>query len=537
MKKILTFLLMVISSQMFAQNYPVSSINITLPVNPDPNTANWGSGTSVFIINATARAKEGNIENQVIESKILVTIKKGGDKVCGSYTSSNAPPSNFNSVSKVWSGQNAVSLLGKDCILKTGNYTVCVQLFGLRGDPLSEEKCRPFSVIGEESQSYQPPQAISPANGTTLSEKDAKMPITFRWTPVVPRPNNEVIYKVKLIEIRQGQSATAAMKSASPIFEKEVVNQTQMVMTSLSPHPIAKDSKYGWYVQATNKEGKTFGGNNGNSGVNVFKSGNIIDIQIDSISMSCCLGGKQNLYLKVKNNLSGNVKIMTIGYRKNVTGPLVDISSLINPPLAAIIAGNGVKIFNSSINCIDNVDSLKLVVYATDPNDPDVFESEKATTKLRCPCTACNSIRIDIPANGVISLDSTIKLQTPVIVSPGNVKKIKTQLVSFEYKPESNDCVPCNRDTHNWGNFISASLNDHDFNANGILNWGHELQWNSRNANGANLNGTFNFNISLPPIVKCCKVKMKFCIRYIFELDNCVVCEKLVCYSYPLTNK
>jgi len=271
MKKILTFLLMAISAQLFAQNYPITSINITLPVNPDANTANWGSGTSVFIISATTRAKEGHIDNLVIESKILVTIKNGGSKICGSYTSATAPASDFNTITKVWGGSTAVSLLGKECRLKPGDYTLLVQFFDLKNNALSDEKCKPFSIRGEEQQTYQAPQAISPADGSVIGKKDSKSPILFRWTPVVPRPNNEVIYKVKLIEIRQGQSATAALKSASPVFEKEVINQTLLVLPSLSPYPIAKDSKYGWFVQATNKEGNPIGGNNGNSGVNVFK--------------------------------------------------------------------------------------------------------------------------------------------------------------------------------------------------------------------------------------------------------------------------
>ena len=188
MKKILLFILMVISAQMYAQNYPVSSINVTLPANPDPNTANWGNGASVFIINATAKTGAAGIDKLLIESKILVTIKQGGDKICGSYSASNAPASNFNSVTRVWSGQNAVALLGKTCILKPGEYLVCVQFFGQRNDQLSEEKCKPFSIRSQEPQNFMAPQAISPADGSMISEADAKKPITFRWAPVVPKP-------------------------------------------------------------------------------------------------------------------------------------------------------------------------------------------------------------------------------------------------------------------------------------------------------------------------------------------------------------
>jgi hypothetical protein len=154
-----------------------------------------------------------------------------------------------------------------------------------------------------------------------------------------------------------------------------------------------------------------------------------------------------------------------------------------------------------------------------------------------CKCTDCDSIQMIIPGNDIGILNSILWLKTPVIVMPGAVKTIKTQLVNFEFYPESAECMPCNRDSRQWGNFINGTLNDIDFNTNGILNWGHELQWNSNHLFASNLNGIFRFNISLPPLVKCCKAEIKFCIRYIFEFDNCVVCEKVICYSYSLTNK
>jgi hypothetical protein len=154
-----------------------------------------------------------------------------------------------------------------------------------------------------------------------------------------------------------------------------------------------------------------------------------------------------------------------------------------------------------------------------------------------CICTACDSIQINIPSNGHISIDSTLSLQTPVSVTPRFVKTIKAQLVYFEYKPETDDCVPCNRNSNDWGNFIGATLSDNEFSPDGLLTHGHELQWNNANANGATLNGNFNFHISLPPLVNCCKVDIKFCIRYIFEFTDCTVCEKVVCYSYSKTTK
>jgi len=297
MKKILAILLMAIAVQMFAQDEQIisiiSNIKITLPSSPDPNTANWGSGTSPFMIQATGKSFNGKLDGSVLESKILVTIKKSGTKVCGSYTSYTAPASKFSSITTTWSGQSAVSLLGQDCILKPGEYELCVQFFSGSNPPreLSAEKCKAFTIRGEEQITYQPPQAISPADGSVISAADAKKPVTFRWTPVVPKPRGEVVYKVRMIEIRQGQSASVAMKSAVPIFEKEVVNQNQMAGISLNQYPIVAGSKYGWYVQATNKEGRPVGGNNGYSAPFQFNTNNCNrNLWITLVSVACLTG-------------------------------------------------------------------------------------------------------------------------------------------------------------------------------------------------------------------------------------------------------
>ena len=270
MKKILIFFSLLVSVHVTAQTYPITSITISLPTNPDANTANWGSGTSLFTITANAKAVNGRVDGHVSESKILVTIKKGGAKVCGSFTANTAPASNFNTLTKVWSGSNAVSLLGQGCLLPSGEYELTVQFFGLGAAglaPLSEEKIKPFSIRAKEQLSYQPPQAIAPANNTVLSEMDIKKPIIFRWTPVIPRPQEPVTYRLKVWQLMQGQNGAQAMATNQPIITKDVDNLTQTMITNLSSGPCLAPylCDYIWNVQALNREGKPVGGNNGMS--------------------------------------------------------------------------------------------------------------------------------------------------------------------------------------------------------------------------------------------------------------------------------
>ena len=218
MKKLIRLLFLFVSLQLQAQTYPIiTSITISLSPNPDAKTNNWSAGASMLAINASTRLINGKIDGRVQESKILLTIKKGGAKVCGSYTSSSAPGSNFNAATKVWSGSNAVSLLGQECNLPPGEYELCVQFFGAGPSgltPLSDEKCKPFTIIANEQLSYQPPQNISPFTNALINEADIKKPITFRWTPVVPKPKETVTYRLRVWQLMQGQNGVAEIGRA-----------------------------------------------------------------------------------------------------------------------------------------------------------------------------------------------------------------------------------------------------------------------------------------------------------------------------------
>jgi hypothetical protein len=552
MKKILTFLMMVISVQLLAQNPNIfiTGITVTIPAFPDPNTANWGTGTSVFTIQASTSERT---LKEAMSSTILVIIKKGESKVCGTYTNQNAPASSFNKITMIWTGRNAVSLLGQECNLSPGDYKFCVQFF-LKGQKISEEVCKTFTIKTPETIRYQPPQAISPADGAVINEADAKKPLTFRWTPVTPKPREPVLYKLRIFEIRQGQTATTAIKSAGPLLEKEVSNQTQYVLPSLSQLPVAKGSSYGWYVQAVDSKGNPVGANNGMSNIMTFRVTSFdcnFDFSIRATD-SICIGMTNNLnkyHICFKSMYSStNVNLTYSNTGSGIkaympTSPFTQYSISNVTTLVTQLMNVGLTVQNYCFDVLvpPGTTTLRINLQGDDKDpDPNNTCQPGATYDIKLPpclCTACDSVQINIPDRGTITMDSTLWLQTPVNVNPGGIKSIKTQLVYFEYKPETDECVSCNRKSGKWGNFLGATLSDNEFPLNGLLTHGHEHQWITANANGATLNGNFNFHISLPPLVTCCKVEIKFCIRYIFEFVDCTVCEKVVCYSYSKTSK
>jgi hypothetical protein len=270
MKLTLCLLLLLSAVQIQAQNNPIASITISLPPNPDANIANWKGGTSMLTISAMARAVNGRPDVRVEDSKVLVMIKRSGGKVCGNFTSGSAPAANFTALNKVWSGNNAVALLGQECSLPSGDYELTVQLFGNgpRGlEPISEEKSKAFTIRGNEQQSYQPPQPISPVNNSVIKEVELKKPMTFRWTPVVPRPQDKVTYRLKVWQLMEGQTGVQAMKTNQPVITRDVDNLTQSIVNNLISEPCRPPLKceFIWNVQALNRDGKPIGGNNGTS--------------------------------------------------------------------------------------------------------------------------------------------------------------------------------------------------------------------------------------------------------------------------------
>jgi hypothetical protein len=228
MKKLLLFVFNFCFVAAMGQNL-IRPITISLPPNPKANTADWATAMPPVVIMAQTKMDSGRISPIVTESKILVTIQSGGAVICGSYNQQTAPQSNFNSSTKTWSGAAVTALLGKDCVLKPGTYELCVQFYALnpRQGGLLGEACKTFTIADTKEQSYSPPQNVMPADGRIFTEQETSQPITLRWTPVVPKPQGDVLYKVRLVEILPGQNKTEALRSNTPIDILEVKNQTQ----------------------------------------------------------------------------------------------------------------------------------------------------------------------------------------------------------------------------------------------------------------------------------------------------------------------
>lgn len=61
--------------------------------------------------------------------------------------------------------------------------------------------------------------------------------VTFRWTPIVPKPQETVTYRLKVWQLMQGQNSTQAMKSNKPIVTKDVADMNEMMVSGIYTGP------------------------------------------------------------------------------------------------------------------------------------------------------------------------------------------------------------------------------------------------------------------------------------------------------------
>jgi hypothetical protein len=289
MKKITTLLLVLFASfctsKIIAQGtlQQIKIVSFTVKNKMLADVSSWGTVPGGFNL-VVQKVPQANIQG----AKLVIQIKQNGSKICGN-TVDNAVVTEITGT-KNFSANELLGFLGNCQTLKAGSYSICVQFFNIDRYPISDEKCKDFTVENAEqvAQSYSPAQNISPENNKQFKEIDIKKPITFRWTPLVPKPQQPVTYRLRVWQLMQGQNSTQAMRTNQPIVTKDVDNITQAIITNLNAEPcmLPRLCSYVWNVQAMDKDGKAIGGNNGMSEPSTFKVENKTieePVQIDNV--------------------------------------------------------------------------------------------------------------------------------------------------------------------------------------------------------------------------------------------------------------
>ena len=570
-----------------AQSYLITNVTINTPQELPAKTADWFNLVPPIMITAKGAVQNGQLNGAVIESRMLVTIKRNGSKVCGTYTANNAPTAGFNAPIKNWNSAAVLNMLGQECTLQPGDYELCVQYFGYGAQitPLSYELCKPFTVKGATpnptgggatNDKFTPPTNLAPNDGKQLTTKEASVPLTFRWTPCLPKPQGAVIYKLKVWQLMQGQNGTQAMKVNTPVIDKDVKEQTQFVKPNLLgdiemlPDGKNKAANLIWNVQAIDQRGTVLGSSVPTVfGVSANSSTCVNEYQVNVDSIKC----QDNNQFKV----CATFKVLKSGYgisSSSYTAYPTKIQDLqffdqSNSPISSVYTINVNKNEGQfySICKTFTVPTGTTVVKArftsqvqtTNPAfDACNLTSRGDTTLPSCRCELCDQISINLgqessqftkwtAPGGPIEIkgnDNSLYLTQPLVVGPSSIKvlQVKTEVVDFYWYVEG-DCKRCNNNTYNWGNIISGNTNSTGFNTNGTsgtddvgiaLPNSHEIDFLSTTTTGSTFNGNIRLRFSLPPQTElmCCKDCFRFCIRYtIVFMENgvCKTCTKVKC--------
>jgi hypothetical protein len=257
-----------LSIYVFAQQ-PLNQINIisfSVKNKLPADVSTWGSLPASILLVAQKLPQA-----QIQGLKLVLQIRQAGSKVCGN----NAQASVIMDVFTVrnFSSNELSALLAQCPKLKPSSYSLCAQFFNIDNYPISREFCKDF-MVEDLVQSYSAPQNISPTNEKKFDASFFKMPITFRWTPVLPKPKDPVMYKLRVWQLMQGQTGMQAMKTNDPIVEKEISNINQAIIANVITGPCKPPylCNFVWNVQALDKEGKPIGRNNGTSELYSFKT-------------------------------------------------------------------------------------------------------------------------------------------------------------------------------------------------------------------------------------------------------------------------
>ena len=287
---------------------------------------------------------------------------------------------------------------------------------------------------------------------------------------------------------------------------------------------------YLWTVQATDNKLRGFGDNNGISLPNVFVAGQYI-IQIDDMVVTCtATPGIYNLMYKLTNPNLNPAKLITFTATGSV--PAGATITIFSPPLNTIIPSGNSLIIMGTIT--GPVGLTNMCVGAEIQDQVILFNKASKDTCVKvkpCICLDCNQIKFNIiPAQNYTIANNILTINQPIsiISSPVKlVKKITADLVYFEFTPEYDDCLLCNKNSNLYGNFDSASLANVSTSGNGS----HSISFNYLPPHNFSTPSNAIINITLPPLIKCCDAQIRWCIRYIITFEDCKVCEVLVCYE------
>lgn len=391
--------------------------------------------------------------------------------------------------------------------------------------------------VNEATGESKAPVNTYPENKKSISLDDAKKSIQFRWTPVVPKPQEPVTYKLRVWQLMQGQNGQQAMKN-KPFIEREVKDVNEVTVASVLTGPCKPPylCDFIWNVQATDRMGKPIGNNEGTSEATSFMVTQYI-IQLDSIKVNCtATAGVYSFSYTITNPNPGAAKLTNLVVTGSTPGG-ASISSF-SPPLNTTISSGNQLTITGTINGSPSLSNICIGAEITDVANTFWKASKDTCVKvLPCKCDKCDGEKVvfNIPTNNTVTFNNnnTFSFTQPLTITTNPlklVKDLKAELVYYEYVPENEDCLPCNKDSKTYGNFATGNIGNVTAAGAGT----HSLDFIFNPSKNFTTTANANVAISMPPSVSCCNATIRWCIRWVATFEDgkdCFVCSKLVCYE------
>jgi hypothetical protein len=392
-----------------------------------------------------------------------------------------------------------------------------VQALNKDGKPMGRNNgnSEPYSFSAKQNEKGELKNTF-PEDNKKFTDAQAKSPITFRWTPIVPKPSSPVTYRLKVWQLMQGQSGAQVMRTNKPIVTKDVADITEATVSGIYTGPCRPPylCDYIWSVEAITRQANGTTELIGSSSATMFMVTQYI-IQLDSIKVSCTAKpGVYSFSYTITNPNAGPATLNLFTVTSSVPAG-ASIASF-TPPIGTVINSGNQLTITGTINAATNLSNICIGAEIKDVGN-NFWKASKDTcvNVTPCKCDACDEKNFTLaapPPSQIVFANNTISFTQGITVTTTPTKTIKSitaDLVYFEMAPENDMCIPCNKDGATYGHFTNGK---------------NTIQWNGTQQN-------LNFNITTPQLTPCCSALFRWCIRYKIEFTDCTSCSKVICYD------
>lgn len=337
------------------------TINLDVDSNPNPEISEWVDRTELALL-TIVNTNEKYVD---FEYKIQTKIFKDGELVVETKTSQMPimylPFGSETFLADEIVPYNALRFYGniektviQTGLLPAGNYSFCVSIIDLEGNPLTriESVCKPMLITD-----YQLPELISPIENTTILAQNLPSTI-FTWSPIAPTPPGDegIKYIIAISEVKGKQTPARAFDVNYPLVEEEIIAGTQFNWPTDIDTP-DEDTQYVWSIKPV-----TFNDNPYKSGENNFIKVGTFNVKINNHSSE---NGEDDkiVYGDSENTTNKNNKQNESCECSN--GDVIDASFLPlnlfnNPSGKTVIEVSGLLTLQNMIrSCMSNVPEAK----------------------------------------------------------------------------------------------------------------------------------------------------------------------------------